>query len=161
MRQGPTQLLEFRGAHLLRERKRGKKDQQQHRITANIAGVSCSLGSNHSGKAFKVFFAWKDFLDRASNNCFTLLYPIQLSELATITQFEEERNQNWMDRIIGHYLTATMKIIKSIGFLRMDIGHMLLFGVIAMTFLREGLDIWVGWIFPPCNMASQIQGAVY
>ena len=43
-----------------------------------------------------------------------------------------------MDRIIGHYLTATMKIIKSIGFLRMDIGHMLLFGVIAMTFLWEG-----------------------
>ena len=43
----------------------------------------------------------------------------------------------------------------------LDIGHMLLFGVIAMTFLWEGLDIWVGWIFPPCNMASQIQGAVY
>ena len=55
-------------------------------------------------------------------------------------------------------MTATMKIIKRIGFLRMDIGHMLLFGVIAMTFLWEGLDIWVGWIFPPCNMASQIQG---
>ena len=57
-----------------------------------------------------------------------------------------------MDRIIGHYLTATMKIIKSIGFLRKDIGH------IAMTFLWEGLDIWVGWIFPPCNLVSQIQG---
>ena len=97
----------------------------------------------------------KGFLDRASNNCFTLLYPIQLYKMATITQFEEERNQNLMDRIIGHYLTATMKIIKSIGFLRKDIGH------IAMTFLWDGLDIWVGWIFPPCNMASQIQGAVY
>ena len=32
-----------------------------------------------------------------------------------------------------HSLVATRKIIKNVGYIRMDIGHMLMFGVLAVT----------------------------
>ena len=39
--------------------------------------------------------------------------------------------------MIGHSLMATRKIIENVGYFRLDVGHMLMFGVIAVTFNRR------------------------
>ena len=79
----------------------------------DVGGQSISHGLSHTAVPF-------------SNTC-----------LATTIQFISEKNLELDKQNDRTFIDGYKKIIENVGNFRLDVGHMLMFGVIAVTFNRR------------------------